>query len=486
MRLLNLASLNRLQLSALGDKFSGALFAPAKQLLLIEPGKKKDEWIAWLWIKPAADKSQKPQSTQQPPQEMDWELAQSEPISQFIGNDLGQWQDLPPAPLLLQALPSQEFISNIIQLKRDESEYWSELILAQASEQQLNFNPQNFHAEELSLPASGSQGYFTTNYLLDQQTSAFPKVKQLSQAYIDNCLHLRRPPTQASLALLLEQGQLILALGMAGQWISWTPLTTQLDSSALIQQAKQEIALLKATLQMQGLDWQAELFIEDDMTSLTTEEVSSIKVVITELKQLYQCSNTVQTAKTAQTVKLPKLPTLPTTYPSYQSAPMQVFLARQKQKKILKYASLATLAACFCLLLGVGINVLYLKAKLKQTAQQITIITKQVAPIMQHLDEWDSLAPIVDSEQWTLEILLACYRNASIDGLKLSQIQVQQGAIKIEGQAQSLKIANQFNLRISKNQFFDSYQWQLPPAKQDSQGNWSFSYQAYIDTSDTL
>ena len=93
-----------------------------------------------------------------------------------------------------------------------------------------------------------------------------------------------------------------------------------------------------------------------------------------------------------------------------------------------------------------------------------------------HIAKWAELGPVVDISKSPVEIL---YRVAQAipkgSGLRLKTAEINDGEVKLIGEAGNPKPINDFNLSLSKSNLLVGYTWEIQPPNQTAKG-WDFVF----------
>ena len=100
-------------------------------------------------------------------------------------------------------------------------------------------------------------------------------------------------------------------------------------------------------------------------------------------------------------------------------------------------------------------------------------------------DQWDQLAPVVDSRHWPLTVL---QRSASSitpgQDLRFKVFDATFDQITIRGEAADIKLTSAYAGKLRRS--LSDYKWSIPPAEPDAKTNrWKFNYEGLIEGSDT-
>lgn len=95
-------------------------------------------------------------------------------------------------------------------------------------------------------------------------------------------------------------------------------------------------------------------------------------------------------------------------------------------------------------------------------------------------DEWDQLAPVVDSQRWPLNVLL---RTASLipprQDFRFKLFEAKMGHITIRGEAADIKQTSAYAGKLRRG--LSDFDWNLPPAEPDAKTNrWKFNYEGTL------
>jgi len=95
-------------------------------------------------------------------------------------------------------------------------------------------------------------------------------------------------------------------------------------------------------------------------------------------------------------------------------------------------------------------------------------------------DEWDQLAPVVDSQRWPLNVL---FRSASLiplrQDLRFTHFEAEAGHVTIRGEAADIKQTSAYAEKLRRG--LSDFDWNLPPAEPDAKTNrWKFNYEGTL------
>lgn len=97
-----------------------------------------------------------------------------------------------------------------------------------------------------------------------------------------------------------------------------------------------------------------------------------------------------------------------------------------------------------------------------------------------HRARWDELEPVVDLNRYPVEQLLqiatSIPRNS---GLRLKNVDINQGGILIQGNAPQAAPVSSFSLSLEKKPIFQHLAWETPPATNTAKG-WDFRFEAKL------
>jgi len=115
---------------------------------------------------------------------------------------------------------------------------------------------------------------------------------------------------------------------------------------------------------------------------------------------------------------------------------------------------------------------------------ELTQLADEIAPervdYEQHMKQWDELQLAIDENYWPVDILDRIHECIPPNsGLRLKSAEVSGYSIKLNGEAPSLKAANDFSFKLSKHNGLARLRWELPPANSSSRG-YSFRYTADV------
>ena len=100
-----------------------------------------------------------------------------------------------------------------------------------------------------------------------------------------------------------------------------------------------------------------------------------------------------------------------------------------------------------------------------------------------HELQWNELAPVVDPDEWPVQLLLRCVRQIPANqGLRLSSAEMTSddgGRVKqlrLVGEAPEPGPIQKFSLALSRSDLLSMFQWETPPPQQTKKGTWSFTF----------
>jgi len=93
-----------------------------------------------------------------------------------------------------------------------------------------------------------------------------------------------------------------------------------------------------------------------------------------------------------------------------------------------------------------------------------------------HQEKWAELAPVIDKDQWPIEIIFRAISQVPPGGLRITQVVVQGGEIRLTGEAGDTEVPSKFDKSLTRSSELAGYQWQNQNLTQKNGGMWGFTF----------
>lgn len=322
------------------------------------------------------------------------------------------------------------------------------------------------HAERLGLRPDPMAGQLTDQFVVAQEGENTALLSVILRAPVEGEMPSRGPKEfdlsaralpliGESLVIWKEFNRWVFALSVGGK-LAYCQATS-IDTPTPDENLVREIRLSLIQLSLQGLD------------------CKPAKVL------LYAAGNPSPGALVgafgASVEVLPKpAPVLPD--PRSKLLPADVRAARRAAQK--KQQFVLAIAAVLLAYLGTAAWFGYGLWKSSNEVTKLRAQAKEMAPDGEayavHVSKWTELGPVVDISKYPVEILYRCAQAIPKDsGLRLKTAEINDGEVKLIGDAGITKPINEFSLNLKKSNLLVGYDWVPQPPNQTAKG-WDFVF----------
>ena len=154
--------------------------------------------------------------------------------------------------------------------------------------------------------------------------------------------------------------------------------------------------------------------------------------------------------------------------------------AKRMQLKII--ASIAAIAL-LSLIGWAGWDLSKLKKQTDQLSADAAAVQPQIAEYTQHKEKWNELGPIVDSQQWPVEILFNIAKSIPpVGGIRLKEARINNMEVDVKGSSQDSTPIGTFALNVKRNDALQRFQFGDPQQNNNSKG-WEFTFKGEVPQS---
>lgn len=184
-------------------------------------------------------------------------------------------------------------------------------------------------------------------------------------------------------------------------------------------------------------------------------------------------------------VKLEAKPAVTLPQPRSKLLPEDVRAARrQRARERRKYALIGAATLIYLgLVAWLGIGLFRDHGKMKKLAVKADGVRPIAEQFEKHQLQWGELAPVVDTDEWPIQLLLRCVRQIPAGGqLRLSVAELTSSDVgriqqmRLVGEAPDPGPIQKFSLALSRSDLLSMFQWETPPPQQTKKGTWSFTF----------
>lgn len=157
---------------------------------------------------------------------------------------------------------------------------------------------------------------------------------------------------------------------------------------------------------------------------------------------------------------------------------------RMRQERIKRNLGIAAILVIYLGLVAyLAYDYIEVDGALKEQAAELDVIRADHGDIGEFNDEWDQLAPVVESQNWPLTVLK---RSAGLisanQDLRFKVFDAKVGQVTIRGEAGDIKLTSAYAGRLRRS--LSGFDWSLPPAEPDAKTNrWKFNYEGILEGS---
>ncbi len=150
---------------------------------------------------------------------------------------------------------------------------------------------------------------------------------------------------------------------------------------------------------------------------------------------------------------------------------------REAAKKQQVFAAVAAVVLAYLGLAGwFGYNLWKDSREVAKLRAEAADVAPQRIAYVTHVSKWEELGPVVDISKSPVEILYRCAQAIPVNsGLRLKTAEMNDGEVKLIGEAGNPKPINDFNFGLSKSNMLVGYTWEIQPPNQTAKG-WDFTF----------
>ena len=158
---------------------------------------------------------------------------------------------------------------------------------------------------------------------------------------------------------------------------------------------------------------------------------------------------------------------------------------RKRAGRIKRNLAIATILLVYLGLVSYfGMQYWNVNKALKKQASELEAVRLKHGDIGIFNDEWEQLAPVVDSPRWPMNVL---FRSASLiplrQDLRFKLFEAKMGHVTIRGEAADIKQTSAYASKLRRG--LSDFKWVLPPAEPDAKTNrWKFNYEGTLEGSE--
>lgn len=322
------------------------------------------------------------------------------------------------------------------------------------------------HAERLGLRPDPMAGQLTDQFIVAQEGDNTALLSVILRTPGEGELPTRSPKefdlssraipyVGDSLVIWREFNRWVFALSAGGR-LAYSQATS-IDTPTPDESLVREIRLSLIQLSLQGLD------IQPSKVVLHAAETSSPGALVGAFGASVE-------------VRPKPAPALPS--PRSKLLPADVRAARREAAK--KQQILLGVAALVLAYLGIagwfGYNLWKDSSQVSKLRAQAEDVAPERVAYATHMAKWEELGPVVDISRSPVEILYRCAQAIpKQSGLRLKTAEINDGEVKLIGEAGNPKPINDFNLGLSKSNLLVGYTWEIQPPNQTAKG-WDFTF----------
>lgn len=380
------------------------------------------------------------------------------PVLQSACTKVGELDDLPAGEIVI-GFPARMVTALPVKVATDDDSLFPDLL--------------TLHAERLGLRADPMAGQLTDWFTISTASESATLLSVFLRTPGDGDLPKRGPKGfDLSARMLPVEGSAVVAWRELGRWVFAIHQdgkliylqSTGVEGDSPDVSLAREIQLAMMQIDMQGI------------------AISPRRVLV------WSSVDGVETGEFSRVLGLPcevsprPLPVLP--QPLSRLLPADVRAARraaqQRRNMIVGVAAAAVLYLGLVGWLGYGLWSTSSETKrLLAAAQQAA---PDAAEYTAHVKKWNELSHAIDLRHSPVDILNRVANSIpASSGLRLKSADISAVEIKLIGEAQTLEGVNSFNLRLTKNNELNAFEWQTPEPSQSKRG-WEFVFTANTNT----
>jgi len=158
---------------------------------------------------------------------------------------------------------------------------------------------------------------------------------------------------------------------------------------------------------------------------------------------------------------------------------------KKAERTKLGIAVAAVLLMYFGLMAYLAVDYWNVSQKLKKQDAELNALLLEHGDIGVFYDQWEQLAPVVDSRHWPLTVLK---RTTDLiptrQGLRFKVFDAKVGQVTLRGEATNIRLITNFSRNLRR--MLPEYHWSTPPAEADSKtGKRVFNYEGILEEEDT-
>ena len=245
-----------------------------------------------------------------------------------------------------------------------------------------------------------------------------------------------------------------------------------LPGTGVTADAVREVRLALNQLKLQGVDLNVEkavLWLTDADSDLSEEQI---------------CEYSSALGLSLEPAPKPT-PILPNPLSKLVPADVRAEQRKKAERTKLGIAVAAVLLMYFGLMAYLAVDYWNVSQKLKKQDAELNALLLEHGDIGVFYDQWEQLAPVVDSRHWPLTVLK---RTTDLiptrQGLRFKVFDAKVGQVTLRGESTNIRLITNFSRNLRR--MLPEYHWSTPPAEADSKtGKRVFNYEGILEEEDT-
>lgn len=155
---------------------------------------------------------------------------------------------------------------------------------------------------------------------------------------------------------------------------------------------------------------------------------------------------------------------------------------RMKQERLKRNLGIAAILVIYLGLVAyLAVDFIGVSQKVEAQNAELEQIRSEHGDIGTFHDDWDQLAPVVESSQWPLTVLKQSADLIALkQDLRFKVFDAKVGQVTIRGEASDIKLTSSYASKLRRK--LPDYDWNLPPAEPEGKTNrWKFNYEGLLE-----